>query len=96
MFETPPRYRSYLLTLWEERNRDPDLPVVWRFSLEDVRTGQRRGFAGLEALVAALQQEMTDDPAKERGPAAQTADQTNHPPGHGRGETSSRQSGERR
>jgi hypothetical protein len=33
---------------------------VWRFRLQDPRTGQRRGFASLEALVAALQKEMDD------------------------------------
>ena len=51
----PPRYRSYLLTFWEEREREPQ---VWRFSLQDPHTGQRRGFASLEALVAALEWEM--------------------------------------
>ena len=59
VFDKPPRYRAYLLTLWEERGRDPDAPVVWRFSLENPRTGERRGFADLEALVAALQREMS-------------------------------------
>lgn len=58
MLEKPPFYRSYLLTFWEERSRDPSVPVVWRFSLEDPRTGQRHGFANLEAVVAALEQEM--------------------------------------
>jgi hypothetical protein len=57
IFEKPPRYRSYLLTFWEERGRDPSAPVIWRFSLEDPHTGQRHGFANLEALVAALEQE---------------------------------------
>jgi hypothetical protein len=58
ILDRPPRYRSYLLTLWEERSRDPTVPAVWRFRLEDPRTGQRRGFASLEALVAALEGEM--------------------------------------
>ena len=74
MFERPPRYQSYLLTVWEERNLDPSLPVAWRFSLEDAHTGQRRGFAGLEALVAALQQEMAGDRTRGQGPAARLAD----------------------
>jgi hypothetical protein len=55
-FDKPTCYRSYLLSFWEERGRDPDTPVVWRFSLEDPHTGQRRGFAGLEERVAALEQ----------------------------------------
>lgn len=58
VFDEPPRYRSYLLTFWEERGRDPAVPVVWRFSLGDPRTGQRRAFATLPALIAALEQEM--------------------------------------
>ena len=60
MFDRPPRYRSYLLTLWEERARDPGASEVWRFRLEDPRTGQRRAFASLEALLAALEQDMAD------------------------------------
>jgi len=55
-----PRYRTFLLTLWEERGRDRDSPQVWRFRLEDPRTGQQRGFASLEALVEALKQEMDE------------------------------------
>ena len=96
MIEKPPRYQSYLLTVWEERTLDPNLPVVWRFSLEDVRTGQKRGFAGLEALVAALEQEMADERTTGQGPAARPADQTSHPPGYTRGERNCRRSGERR
>ena len=56
----PPRYRTFLLTLWEERSQDRDSPQVWRFRLEDPRTGQQRGFASLEALVEALKQEMDE------------------------------------
>jgi hypothetical protein len=52
IFDKPPRYRSYLLTFWEERSRDPDPSVVWRFRLEDPRTGKRRGFTGLEEVMA--------------------------------------------
>ena len=58
IFDKPPRYRSYLLTFWEERSQDPAASAVWRFRLEDPHTGQRRGFADLEALIAALEQEM--------------------------------------
>ena len=60
----PPRYRAFLLTLWEERSRDRD-SQVWRFRLEDPRTGRQRGFASLEALVEALKQEMDDTRSKE-------------------------------
>jgi hypothetical protein len=60
VFDKPPRYRSYLLTFWEERNQDPGLPAVWRFRLEDPRTGQQQGFATLERLVAALEGEIAE------------------------------------
>jgi len=63
MFDKPPRCRSYLLSCWEERSRDPNAAVVWRFSLEDPRTGRRRGFSDLGALVAALKQEIAAKPA---------------------------------
>ena len=59
IFDKPPRYRSYLLAFWEERGLDSQGLAVWRFSLEDPRTGQRRGFASLEALVAVLKHEIT-------------------------------------
>jgi hypothetical protein len=65
MFDRPPHYRAYLLTVWEERSRDPSLPRLWHFRLDDPRTGQRRGFADLQALMAALEQEMADRPAAE-------------------------------
>lgn len=58
LFDKPPRYRSYLLTFWEERGREPDKPVIWRFRLEDPRTGQRQGFASLEEMVAFLRTEL--------------------------------------
>jgi hypothetical protein len=49
------RYRSYLLRCWEARGELPAPPGVWRFSLECVQTGEKRGFASLEDLVAWLQ-----------------------------------------
>ena len=54
----PSRYRAYLLRCWQERREHADLPGTWRFSLEDPHTGQRRGFADLEALVGFLRQDM--------------------------------------
>ena len=66
MFDKPPHYRSYLLTLWEERSQDAKTPIVWRFSLEDPRTGQRHGFADLEALVIALEKEIMAIKANEK------------------------------
>lgn len=40
-------YRSYLLRLWQIKYGEE---LVWRASLEDPFTGERRGFASLEAL----------------------------------------------
>ncbi len=60
LFDKPPRYRSFLLVVWEERSRDPQVPAVWRFRLEDARTGKRRGFVSLEEVMAFIQTELAD------------------------------------
>ena len=60
MFDRPPRYRAYLLTLWEERGRDAGPSELWRFRLEDPRTGKWRGFVSLEELLAAIERDMAD------------------------------------
>jgi hypothetical protein len=52
-----PRYCSYLLRCWAETDASGEV-ILWRFSLEDPRTGQRRGFAHLTDLVIALQDEL--------------------------------------
>jgi hypothetical protein len=51
--DEPPRYQVFLLRCWEEHSEHPELDA-WRFSLQDPSTGQRRGFASLEALFAFL------------------------------------------
>ena len=58
-----PRYCSYLLRCWQERSLRQSTAAVWRFSLEDPHTGQRRCFATFEALVAFLRQELWDEKA---------------------------------
>jgi len=45
-------YLSYLLRLWRESEEQG----VWRASLEDPQTGERTGFASLEALLVFLRQ----------------------------------------
>jgi hypothetical protein len=47
MSKEQPDYLSYLLRLWQVRGEEKG---VWRASLESVDTGERKGFAGLEAL----------------------------------------------
>ena len=58
VFGKPPRYRSYVLTFWEERSSDPGTSVVWRFSLQDPRTGQRHSFASFEDWMTFLRSEL--------------------------------------
>jgi len=55
-----PLYRAQVLRMW----LDPPahhLPV-WRFSLEDVETGARSGFADLDALIYHLLSQMEQLP----------------------------------
>jgi hypothetical protein len=56
-----PRYRAYLLRCWEESSVQPGQLGTWRFSLEDTRTGQRRGFATIEAMIDCLQTELANE-----------------------------------
>jgi hypothetical protein len=58
----PPTYRSYVLRCWEERSQAPAMSV-WRCSLENPLTGQRHGFANLEALLGWLQADLAAEPA---------------------------------
>ncbi|MBI5034639.1 MAG: hypothetical protein HZB51_29305 [Chloroflexi bacterium] len=65
----PPKpfpYQSYLLRFWQESNAPTNSARVWRFSLEDPRTGERMGFANLEHLLAFLREQMNNSPSKEK------------------------------
>jgi hypothetical protein len=58
----PPSYRSYVIRCWQEHSVHATQKIaVWRFSLEDPRTHQRRGFATLEALLLSLQEDLADE-----------------------------------
>lgn len=48
----PPAYQAYMLRIWQEHMAGCDGPAVWRFSLQDTQSGERRGFASLERLMA--------------------------------------------
>lgn len=50
-----PAYRSYLLRVWRASG---DEPRMWRMSLEESHTGERRGFAGLDQLIAFLEDQL--------------------------------------
>ena len=56
MSEKQRRCLSYLLRLWQIESKEQ---LVWRASVEDSRTGERRGFASIAALLAFLR-EQTD------------------------------------
>lgn len=62
--DRPPRHRSYLLRVWEEPRQSPGLASVWRFSLEDPRTGRRQGFATLEEVIATVRSGLTHEDAE--------------------------------
>ena len=47
MTEEQTKYKSYLLRLWQT---DSEGQQVWQASLEHPGSGERRGFADLEAL----------------------------------------------
>ncbi len=49
-----PEYHAYVLRFWADRGAAGAPATRWRFSLEDPRTSQRRGFADLPGLVAFL------------------------------------------
>jgi CheY-like chemotaxis protein len=50
-----PQHHAYILRFWETRSLPPDPPTTWRFSLENMRTGEERKFANLESLNSFLQ-----------------------------------------
>ena len=56
---TKPRYRAFLMRLWEGDALKPPAEA-WRFSLEDPHSGQKRGFASLASAQAAAAQAAAD------------------------------------
>jgi len=60
----PLRYRSYVVRCWQESSVHAGRKAtVWRFSLQDPRSGHRRSFVTLEALLGTLQAELAEDDA---------------------------------
>jgi len=62
-----PGYIAYLLRLWPAHDAQG---MCWRASVQDVRTGQRQGFANLEALFEFLldrTEAVSDLTAEEKG-----------------------------
>ncbi|MFN2106931.1 MAG: hypothetical protein ACK2U5_17755 [Candidatus Promineifilaceae bacterium] len=55
-------YLSYLLRMWVVKNQGG---MVWRFSVENVHTAERKGFDSLESLCDFLCQETAPVPGVE-------------------------------
>ena len=55
MSEKQQAYHSYLLRLWSVPGEDEE---TWRASLENPQTGERHGFASLDAMVAFLRRQI--------------------------------------
>jgi hypothetical protein len=58
------RYLAYMLRLWEVSN---DGQLAWRASLESPHTGERHGFADLEALFGFLEEQAERTPSESEG-----------------------------
>jgi hypothetical protein len=54
------RYQAFVLRVWREDAASSPALKVWRFSLQDTRTGQRHGFANLEAVNEFLEKVMVE------------------------------------
>ena len=53
-------YVAYLLRLWQVGS---GASIVWRASLDDPSTGERKGFANLESLFAFLRDQVGESSA---------------------------------
>ena len=60
-------YLSYLLRLWKTESGGE---AIWRASLEDPHTRERKGFANLTDLFTFLEQEVGYTPRSQRTPKA--------------------------
>ena len=58
IWEEENRYRSYLLRCWKAGGARSDEPGEWRFSLECIQTGKKRGFLRLSTLLEFLDGEL--------------------------------------
>lgn len=56
--ETARRRHVFILGLWQEGGATPGKTPVWRYSLENPRTAERRGFGDARDLLAMLEQWM--------------------------------------
>ena len=47
------RYGTFIIQFWEEPSQQAQ-DTIWRFTLEDPRTGKRQGYTDFESLIEAL------------------------------------------
>ena len=57
------RYETFIVQFWEEPSQESPEPI-WRFTMEDPRTGHRRGYTDFETLVEALRTQLETGEAK--------------------------------
>jgi hypothetical protein len=50
-------YRAFLLTCWQEETTAAN-PIIWRFRLEEARTGEQHGFIDLQEVMAFVKAEL--------------------------------------
>ncbi len=62
MFESPPKYKTYILRIWEERGPKSDATDRWRFTLTDPRSNQRHGFNNLRDMCQFLEINLSQPP----------------------------------
>ena len=71
MSEEKQRYHSFLLRLWQVKENEH---TTWRASLESSHTGERWGFAGLDAVCAFLRRRISEAPGSSGEAEAGTRD----------------------
>ena len=59
-WQMPSPYHAYVLRCWQEKPQAHLDQSVWRFSLQDARTRQRRSFASMGELIAFLENNLLD------------------------------------
>ena len=64
--DNPPPYYAFLLRCWQERSQSNQQLDQWRFSLEDPRSGARRGFATLDAVLVTVREALLAEEADEQ------------------------------
>ncbi len=61
-----PHYQHFILLLRQELNLSAGESPVWRLSLEDPRSGERKGFKNVEDLAAFLNEWMKQPSAEKQ------------------------------